>query len=162
MKTLITLDWDETVSPIKPINSLDTEFFEFKHAYKLLVRKNVINFLEELKAKEDENFIVRWVSSWDDMTSGFNKASGGVIPNFDFIDINKGKAEAIIDFAIENEIDKIVIFEDDKRVGNKVKLLDNDLILNSYSYRRVIVETYNCKAGIGITDHMIKKFWKNN
>jgi len=117
METLVTIDFDGVVSPInKDFDfSADENFVIVRlGGFHCAIRKSTLNFLKRLS--EASEVTVIWGSSWNEETESFFKDSEGLIPQFEWINVQGGKPEAILEHALENEFTRVVLIDDDSKV----------------------------------------------
>jgi len=117
-KVLVTLDFDGVVSPIDHDRDFeaDDSFETFKLGmFNCSISKQTLEFVRYLKELSDhypEHIVLRWATSWVDMTESFEEKSGGAIPDFPFLPIPESKARSIVEEVIAQDASIALVFED--------------------------------------------------
>ena len=129
-KVLVTLDFDGVVSPIDHSRDFqgeeEYEFEVYNFGFLCAVSTEVREFLQELKELSEahpDQIVVRWASSWNEMTERFEAKSGGAIPGFSYIDTSKSKAKAIAAEALAVDASVVLVFEDSEIVHEELQEL---------------------------------------
>lgn len=158
-KTLITLDVDDTISPIvKTVSELaeNPEFVVFDFGYQVGIRKNVIEFLQrlaEVSSNSNGEVEVVWCSSWQDSTGVFHTRSGGQIPHFEFLElpfgVRESKSHAITEYVKNKGFERIIVCEDDRRVVRGLKKRS----ATTANFPKIT--EIHCERGVGLTDKQI-------
>lgn len=148
-KILVTLDFDEVISPVRPNIVNEEEWEEFDFGFLCYVRKSVIEFLNTLH--KNPNLDIFWASSWGDSGEFFNKRSKGLFPLFKAIPLaNKNKvlaAESLYSESLLVEYGKFVFVDDDVRI---IKIFKKD-------FENLEALFVKPKKSIGLTDKDITK-----
>lgn len=117
-KVLVTLDFDGVVSPIDHGRDFeaDDSFETFKLGiFNCSISGEVLDFVRYLKDLSDtypDHFVLRWATSWVEMTENFEEKSGGAIPDFPYLPIPESKAHSIAEEAIAQDASLVLVFED--------------------------------------------------
>lgn len=123
-KTLVTLDFDGTVSPIDHTRKFLAEdgWKTLNFGFRCDVHETVLDLLINLKKLSvTEEIEIVWVSTWEASTEDFESKSGGLVPHFPWIDVSKGKDEAIREKVRDGQFARVVVLEDQTKVMNSIK-----------------------------------------
>lgn len=118
-KVLVTLDFDGVISPIDHDRdfSIDPGFELFRlGAFSCAISKSTISALRQLKLLSErypDQLVVRWATSWVDLTERFEALTEGAVPSFPWLPVSgSSKAQAIVEEALELEPSLVLVFED--------------------------------------------------
>lgn len=125
-KTLVTIDFDGVVSPIDKSRdfTLTLGWRQVNFGFTCDIHESIIKFLQDLSNLEKNAPLdITWASTWNAATEHFASDSNGLIPDFPWIDVSAGKAEAIFQKVKEGNYTRLVALEDSIKVITKLKKL---------------------------------------
>lgn len=128
-KTLVLLDFDGVVSPIRKDKfSFDKSFKVFRlGGFTCHVHEKVIEFLNTLK--DANNVEVKWCTSWVDITESFHGETQGIIPNFPYLSISKGKHIAVQNELKVSTASTVIAVDDYTTVVSKYRKIKDSRLL---------------------------------
>lgn len=154
METLIAIDFDGVISPIDRDYDFttDSDFVIIRlGGFNCAIRKETLEFLQKISVIP--NLKVVWFSSWGEETECFVEDSDNRIPEFDWINVREGKAEAVFNYAEANNFTKIVAVDDHMKVVSALKRISK----NHEDIETLFIKPMTKK---GITSLQIKKILK--
>lgn len=146
-KTLVTLDFDGTVSPIDHSRKYLEEdgWSTFKFGLQCSIHETVLEFMTYLKSLTETGLVeVVWSSTWNESTEIFESRSNGRVPSFPWIDVTAGKSESIAEKLQSGSFDRLVTIEDQQKSINSIK----KSLLNFPKVETLILKP---KVTVGIT-----------